>query len=80
MTDNAYCGIYRGTVLDNLDPELRMRLRVVLAELAIESGWAEACVPHGSTAVPPIGSRVWVIFEAGDPSRPVWIGTGKSLV
>jgi uncharacterized protein involved in type VI secretion and phage assembly len=37
--------------------------------------WAEACVAWPATLVPQIGAAVWVMFEAGDPSRPVWVGT-----
>ena len=28
----------------------------------------------GFIAIPPIGSSVWVMFEAGDPQKPVWMG------
>jgi uncharacterized protein involved in type VI secretion and phage assembly len=46
------------------------------------SSWAEACVPlagptgppMGSWFVPPIGAGVWVEFEGGDASRPIWTG------
>ena len=24
--------------------------------------------------MPPVGAEVWIEFEAGDPSRPIWVG------
>jgi len=44
------------------------------------SGWALPCAPYGGTqagffSVPPIGAGVWIEFEAGDVSRPIWTGT-----
>lgn len=35
---------------------------------------ARPCFPPGSFWVPPVGARVWVEFEAGDPSAPLWVG------
>ena len=43
--------------------------------------WAEPCLPFGGLAdqglfmVPEVGAQVWVEFEEGDPSRPIWTGT-----
>lgn len=36
---------------------------------------ARPCFPPGHFWVPPVGTRVWVEFEAGDPSSPLWVGT-----
>jgi len=80
QTDRFY-GKYRGLVVDNNDPLMRGRLKamvpVVLGEMP--SGYAEPCVPYAGTtsglyAVPPIGAGVWIEFEGGDPSRPIWTG------
>ena len=77
---NRYFGKYRGTVRDNADPTSRGRLRVrvpaVLGDLEI---WAMPCVPYagdgvGFYSLPEPGTGVWVEFEAGDPSYPVWTG------
>jgi uncharacterized protein involved in type VI secretion and phage assembly len=43
------------------------------------SNWAMPCVPYagngvGFFAIPPEGANVWVEFEGGDPSRPIWTG------
>jgi hypothetical protein len=82
-----YYGKYRGTVIENIDPEqiARVLLQVpdVLGE--IPSSWAMPCVPvagiqAGCFVVPPIGSQVWVEFEQGDPDYPIWTGGFWGLV
>src|SRR3954454_16324318 len=80
LTDRFY-GKYRGLVVDNNDPQLRGRLKATVPAVLGEviSGYAEPCVPYAGTgsgfyAVPPVGAGVWIEYEAGDPSRPVWTG------
>jgi hypothetical protein len=80
MTDRFY-GKYRGVVLNNIDPTLRGRITAMVPEVlgVIPSGFAEPCVPYAGTtsglyAIPPIGAGVWIEFEAGDASRPIWTG------
>jgi Type VI secretion system/phage-baseplate injector OB domain len=36
---------------------------------------ARPCLPYGHFFVPPVGAKVWIAFENGDPTAPVWIGT-----
>jgi hypothetical protein len=73
-------GKYRGKVLDNEDPlELHRMLVDVPALQGVEQSWALPCVPYagpqvGFCMLPPIGANVWVEFEAGDPSKPIWTG------
>jgi uncharacterized protein involved in type VI secretion and phage assembly len=74
-------GKYRGFVTDNADPRNAGRVRVSVPEVLgdVDSGWALPCVPYagdttGVYAVPPVGAGVWVEFEAGDVSRPIWVG------
>jgi uncharacterized protein involved in type VI secretion and phage assembly len=74
-------GKYRGTVTDNTDPRSQGRIRVQVPEVLadVDSGWALPCAPFtgdklGAYAIPPVGAGVWVEFEAGDPSRPIWVG------
>jgi len=85
MTEGGqYLGKYRGTVLQNIDPERRGRLQLVVPDVLslIPSTWAEPCVPlagptgppMGVYMVPPIGAGVWVEFEHGDPNKPIWVG------
>jgi hypothetical protein len=67
-------GIYRGTVMNTADPMMKGRLQVNVASQASGASWAEPCHLRQSTATPPIGTQVWVMFEGGDPMRPVWMG------
>jgi uncharacterized protein involved in type VI secretion and phage assembly len=75
-----YFGKYRGTVSDNDDPESRGRIKVkVPAVLSAVEAWAMPCVPYagdgvGFYSLPAVGTGVWVEFEAGDPSFPIWTG------
>jgi uncharacterized protein involved in type VI secretion and phage assembly len=74
-------GKYRGTVTDNQDPRQQGRLKVQVPEVLadVDSGWAMPCAPYagdrtGAYTIPPVGAGVWVEFEAGDVSRPIWVG------
>lgn len=45
----------------------------------LDSGWALPCVPYagdgvGFYMIPPVGAGVWIKFEAGNLSSPVWSG------
>jgi hypothetical protein len=69
-------GIYRAKVVDNVDPLMKRRLRVLIPEVRGDDGvWAMACLPAGDRdAVPSVDDAVWVAFESGDPDQPVWLG------
>jgi hypothetical protein len=76
-----YYGKYRGTVINNIDPEQIGRVMVQVPDVLglTPSSWAMPCVPAagiqaGVFVVPPIGSQVWVEFEQGDPDYPIWTG------
>ena len=75
-----YFGKFRGTVIDNDDPNKRGRVKVsVPAVLESLEVWAMPCVPYAGDGVgfyvmPETGSGVWVEFERGDPSFPIWSG------
>lgn len=80
----TFYGKFRGTVINNVDPLLRGRLLLEVPDVTglVPSSWAEPCVPlagpsgppMGVYMVPPIGAGVWVEFERGDPSKPIWVG------
>ena len=88
MTEEAstryFWGKYRGTVLNNIDPEMRGRLQITVPDVLnlVPTTWAEPCTPlagptgpgMGVYMVPPIGAAVWVEFERGDPNYPIWVG------
>ncbi|GAB6192460.1 phage baseplate assembly protein V [Desulfocastanea catecholica] len=73
-------GKYAGKVIDNNDSAGLGRLLVsVPAVLLTEQKWAMPCVPYagpnvGSYFLPPVDAGVWVEFEGGDVSRPIWVG------
>lgn len=79
-----FFGKYRGTVVQNIDPELRGRIMAIVPDVLglAPSSWCEACAPlagmtgapMGVYLVPPIGAGVWVEFENGDPGKPIWTG------
>lgn len=80
MTDRFY-GKYRGLVTFNVDPLNLGRLKAMVPEVLgeVPSSWALPCAPYAGTGsgfftIPPIGAGVWIEFEAGDVSRPIWSG------
>ena len=77
---SKFFGKYRGLVTDNRDPLLRGRLKVQVPQVLGDAEiWALPCVPYagkdvGFFAMPKNSTVVWVEFEAGDPSFPIWTG------
>ena len=78
---SRYFGKYRGLVASATpDPTRRGRVQVTVpAVLGEQVVWAMPCVPYagknvGFHMLPPEGAGVWVEFEAGDPSYPIWAG------
>jgi len=72
-------GKYRGTVIDTDPATMRVKASVPSVLGDTGSSWATACVPYAGPQVgffmlPEIGSGVWIEFEAGDVSFPVWTG------
>jgi uncharacterized protein involved in type VI secretion and phage assembly len=72
-------GKYRGKVVDNNDPEKRGRIKVRCPVLLGLEVWALPCVPYagkdrGMLFLPDVDIQVWVEFEAGDPTYPIWSG------
>ena len=73
--DMAFYGIYRAIVMNTADPMNGGRVQVsVPAVNNIGIDWAMPCREYQSGRMPPVGSQVWVMFEAGDPNYPVWMG------
>jgi hypothetical protein len=73
-------GKYRGKVVNNIDPLMEGRIIALVPAISeLPLTWATPCVPYagrgvGFFAVPPIGANVWIEFEGGDPSKPIWTG------
>jgi len=76
-----FFGKYRG-VVDEVDDQQGMGLitaRVPSVYGDQPSPWALPCVPfagpgHGLALLPEHGDGVWIEFEGGDPSHPIWTG------
>ncbi len=80
--DNRYYGKHRGYVSNVKDPLNLGRIKAYVPRLLgeAETGWAMPCAPYagpdqGLYAVPDVGAGVWLEFEAGDLSRPIWSGS-----
>lgn len=82
MSDKRFYGLYRGEVVATNDPLQKRRVKIkvsqVLGDTPTDWAWG---IESANTKfdVPAVGQGVAVLFEGGDPSFPVWIGTfGKS--
>lgn len=80
-SQQRYFGKYRGRVLDNADPLKQGRVEVEVEAIAKNEslGWALPCLPyagngHGFYMIPEVDALVWVEFEAGNLSHPIWVG------
>lgn len=76
-----YYGKYRAQVVDVNDPEKRGRIQVKCPRVLgdSKSAWCEPCVPiatdnYGDFCLPPVGEMIWVEFERGNPSKPIYTG------
>jgi hypothetical protein len=81
QTTNRFFGKFRGRVTDNQDPLNLGRLKASVPEVLQDTatGWALPALPYagdgvGVYTVPDAGAGVWIEFEAGDVSRPIWSG------
>ena len=78
----VYYGKYRGTVIDNKDPEKLGRVKVNVPQVSGKNimdtwAWPSGLVggdDFGAFFIPPKGAGVWVSFENGDPNHPIWEG------
>jgi uncharacterized protein involved in type VI secretion and phage assembly len=78
---NSYFGKYRGLVKNVDDPLKIGRVTASVPEVygEEECPWALPAVPfagknHGLVLIPEVNDGVWIEFEAGDISRPIWTG------
>jgi hypothetical protein len=72
-----YYGKYSGEVVEVNDDLKLGRIKVTIPSVFPPgmSVWARPCFPSGHFFVPPPGTRVWIEFEAGHTSYPLWVGT-----
>jgi uncharacterized protein involved in type VI secretion and phage assembly len=81
--DGRYYGKYRGQVTDNNDPSNLGRVKASVPRVlgTENTGWALPAFIYGGAseqgffAVPDVGAGVWIEFEGGDLSYPIWTGT-----
>jgi uncharacterized protein involved in type VI secretion and phage assembly len=78
---SQFVGKYRGTVVNNQDPQGMARIQVQVPDVSNiqTSTWAMPCAVFSGTqaglfAVPPVGANVWVEFEQGNSDFPIWSG------
>lgn len=74
-----FYGKYRGSVTQVDTATLRIKAKVPSVLGTQESGWCMPCVPYAGSDVgiaflPEKGSGVWIEFEGGDVSYPIWAG------
>lgn len=75
-----FYGKYRGTVTDVEESgrgRIKAKVPAVLGDH--QTGWCDPCVPYagkdvGFVFLPEVGSGVWIEFEGGDVSFPIWTG------
>ncbi len=76
---NRFYGKYRGVVTEVDSASLRIKAKVPAVLGTQTTGWCRHCVPYagkdvGMVFLPETGSGVWIEFEGGDVSYPIWTG------
>lgn len=77
---SRFYGKYRGVVTEVEEGgrgRIKAKVPAVLGDQ--KSGWCDPCVPYagkdvGFAFLPEPGSGVWIEFEGGDVSYPIWSG------
>jgi uncharacterized protein involved in type VI secretion and phage assembly len=76
---SRFYGKYRGTVTAVDAATMRIKAKVPAVLGTTPTGWCAACVPYagphvGFAFLPEVGAGVWIEFEGGDVSYPIWSG------
>lgn len=77
-----YYSVYKGIVTDNVDPQDQGRIKVQLPELGRDDPLELFAYPispfagagFGIFFPPEVDARVWVMFEGGNPTLPLYLG------
>ena len=81
--NTRFYGLYRGVVYRNDDPDKYDRLQLKIPQIFADqpTGWAwPVHTPGAQMILPSIGEGVWVQFEGGDSSYPIWNGQFKASI
>jgi hypothetical protein len=76
---SRFYGKYRGVVTEVDASTCKIKATVPAVYGDVESGWCMPCVPYagpqvGIAFLPEVGNAVWIEFEGGDVSYPIWTG------
>lgn len=71
---DRYHGIYAGLVTANDDGEGVLQVQVRAVYPGGESLPTRPALPYGVLFLPEVKTRVWVQYEGGDPTLPLWTG------
>jgi uncharacterized protein involved in type VI secretion and phage assembly len=76
---HRFYGKYRGIVTEVDEETLRVKATVPAVLGTTPTGWCLPCVPYAGPRVgffflPDVGAAVWIEFEGGDVSYPIWTG------
>ncbi|HEX2039852.1 MAG TPA: phage baseplate assembly protein V [Acidimicrobiales bacterium] len=76
---SRFYGKYRGSVTAVDAGTFRIKAKVPAVLRDRETGWCTPCVPYagkdvGIVFLPEEGAGVWIEFEGGDVSFPIWSG------
>jgi len=79
LVRGRFYGKYRGIVTQVDASTMRIKAKVPAVYGETESGWAMPCVPYAGDSVgfaflPEVDSAVWIEFEGGNVSFPIWVG------
>jgi hypothetical protein len=79
LVRSRFYGKYRGVVTDVDETTMRIKASVPSVLPTGGTGWCMPCVPYagpqvGVLMLPEVGSGVWIEFEGGDVSYPIWVG------
>lgn len=66
-------GAYRAVVLSTADPRSSGRVRVQVPQVSGDAPTDWVPPAQSGAAVPAVGQVVWVVYEGGDPSYPVYV-------
>lgn len=80
MSTDPVLGMYRASVADNQDPLNQARVTLFVPQVLgdAESAWASPSSP--TNTVPAVNATVWVQFDGGDLTKPVYSPLGIKTV